>query len=79
MGLSHDIGHLGTEPMQRRNRLKNLCFAGQSIGHPGVVGTMIGAFILIENVIGEDLRAQVMAGVGPPPSPSDQSASTATP
>ncbi len=83
MGLSHDIGHLGTEPMQRRNRLKNLCFAGQSIGHPGVVGTMIGAFILLENILGEDLRAQVMAGTGPaarpPDSRPDQHASTATP
>ncbi len=65
MGLSHDIGHLGSEPIPRRNRLKNLCFAGQSIGHPGVVGCMIGAFILLENILGADLRGQVMAGTGP--------------
>ncbi|MBA3708054.1 MAG: NAD(P)/FAD-dependent oxidoreductase [Planctomycetes bacterium] len=62
MGLSHDIGWLGSEPIPRRNRLKNLCFAGQSIGHPGVVGTMIGAFILVENIVERDLRAEVMGG-----------------
>jgi all-trans-retinol 13,14-reductase len=62
MGLSHDLGWLGSEPMPRRNRLRNLCFAGQSVGHPGVVGTMIGAFILCESILGRDLRAEVFAG-----------------
>ncbi|MBA2482519.1 MAG: NAD(P)/FAD-dependent oxidoreductase [Planctomycetes bacterium] len=65
MGLSHDIGWLGSEPIPRRNRLKNLCFAGQSIGHPGVVGTMIGAFILVENIVERDLRAEVAAAAAP--------------
>jgi all-trans-retinol 13,14-reductase len=64
MGMSHDIGHLGSEPIPRRNRLRNLCFAGQSVGHPGVVGTMIGAFILVENVIERDLRTEVAALAG---------------
>jgi all-trans-retinol 13,14-reductase len=65
MGLSHDIGWLGTEPVPRRNRLKNLCFGGQSVGHPGVVGTMVGSLILVENIVERDLRAEVMAGTGP--------------
>jgi phytoene dehydrogenase-like protein len=66
MGLSHDLGWLGSEPMPRRNRLKNLCFAGQSVGHPGVVGTMIGAFILCESILGKDLRAEVFATAAEP-------------
>jgi all-trans-retinol 13,14-reductase len=65
MGLSHDIGHLGTEPVPRRNRLKNLLFSGQNVGHPGVVGCMISSFILAEMVLAKDLRSEVMAQVAP--------------
>jgi all-trans-retinol 13,14-reductase len=64
MGLSHDIGHLGSEPIPRRNRLRNLCFAGQSAGHPGVVGCMISSVILCESVLGLDLRTGILAGSG---------------
>lgn len=65
MGLSHDIGHLGTEPVPRRNRLKNLLFSGQNVGHPGVVGCMISSFILAETILGKDLRSEVMAQTAP--------------
>ena len=64
MGLSHDIGAIGTEPIPRRNRLRNLCFAGQSIGHPGVVGCMISSVILVESIIGKDLRSEILAAKG---------------
>ncbi len=64
MGLSHDIGHLGSEPIPRRNRLRNLCFAGQSAGHPGVVGCMISSVILCEAVLGFDLRSGILASSG---------------
>jgi len=64
MGLSHDIGHLGSEPIPRRNRLRNLCFAGQSAGHPGVVGCMISSVILCESVLGLDLRTGILANRG---------------
>jgi all-trans-retinol 13,14-reductase len=64
MGLSHDIGHLGSEPIPRRNRLRNLCFAGQSAGHPGVVGCMISSVILCESVLGIDLRSGILASSG---------------
>jgi all-trans-retinol 13,14-reductase len=65
MGLSHDIGHLGTEPMPHRSRLRNLLFAGQSFGHPGVIGCMIGAFIVAEMVLTKDLCSEVRSGRGP--------------
>jgi phytoene dehydrogenase-like protein len=64
MGLSHDIGHIGSEPIPRRNRLRNLCFAGQSVGHPGVVGCMISSVILVESVLGKDLRSEILACSG---------------
>lgn len=65
MGLSHDIGNFGTEPFPHRSRLKNLLFAGQNVGHPGVIGCMIGAFILVEMILGKDLCSEVRAGQGP--------------
>jgi all-trans-retinol 13,14-reductase len=65
MGLSHDIGHFGTEPFPHRSRLKNLLFAGQNVGHPGVIGCMIGAFILAEMILAKDLCSEVLAGQGP--------------
>ncbi len=55
MGLSHDVGHIGTDPMPRRSRLKNLFFAGQSIGHPGVLGAMIDGFVMAGAIVGKDL------------------------
>jgi len=61
MGLCHDLGHLGSEPLTRRNRLKNLLLAGQSVGHPGVLGTMIGSFVLCSAILNKDLRAEVAA------------------
>lgn len=55
MGLSHDVGHIGTDPMPRRSRLKNLFFAGQSIGHPGVLGAMIDGFVIASAITGKEL------------------------
>ena len=55
MGLSHDVGHVGTDPLPRRSRLKNLFFAGQSIGHPGVLGAMIDGFVMAGAIVGKDL------------------------
>lgn len=55
MGLSHNIGQLGTEPLPRRNRLKNLFFAGQNIGHPGVLGAMIEGFVMASAIVGKEL------------------------
>jgi all-trans-retinol 13,14-reductase len=65
MGLSHDVGFLGTDPMPRRSRLKNLFFAGQNVGHPGVLGAMIDGFVMAGSFIGKDLSADVTAGAGP--------------
>jgi phytoene dehydrogenase-like protein len=65
IGLSHDLAYLGNDPLPRRSRLKNLCFAGQSIGHAGVVGCLIDGFILLQFILERDLRAEVMAGTGP--------------
>ena len=65
MGLSHDVGHLGTDPMPRRSRLKNLFFAGQNVGHPGVLGAMIDGFVMAGSFLGKDLSAEVLAGAGP--------------
>ncbi len=58
MGLSHDVGHLGTDPLPRRSRLKNLFFAGQSIGHPGVLGAMIDGFVMAGAIVGKDLAVE---------------------
>ena len=55
MGLSHNVGHIGTDPLPRRNRLKNLFFAGQNIGHPGVLGAMIEGFVIAGATVGKDL------------------------
>jgi all-trans-retinol 13,14-reductase len=55
MGLSHNVGHLGTDPLPRRNRLKNLFFAGQNIGHPGVLGAMIDGFVIASAIVGKEL------------------------
>ena len=55
MGLSHDVGHIGTDPLPRRSRLKNLFFAGQSIGHPGVLGAMIDGFVMAGAIVGREL------------------------
>ena len=55
MGLSHDTGHVGTDPLPRRSRLKNLFFAGQSIGHSGVLGAMINGFVMARAIVGKDL------------------------
>jgi all-trans-retinol 13,14-reductase len=57
MGLSHNVGHIGTDPLPRRNRLKNLFFAGQNIGHPGVLGAMIEGFVIAGAIVGKDLAA----------------------
>lgn len=61
MGLSHDLGHLGDSPLQPRNRLRNLLLTGQSISHPGIQGTLVGACIVIGGVIGRDLRHEMSA------------------
>jgi phytoene dehydrogenase-like protein len=59
MGLSHDVGHLGNAPLMPRNHLRNLFLAGQSIGHPGIVGTAIGGMILAGAMTGRDYRAEL--------------------
>jgi all-trans-retinol 13,14-reductase len=58
MGLSHDVGHIGTDPLPRRSRLKNLFFAGQNIGHPGVLGAMIEGFVMASAIVGKELLHQ---------------------
>jgi phytoene dehydrogenase-like protein len=65
LGLAHDIGALGTEPLPHRSRLKNLLLAGQNAGHPGVLGCTISSFALAQTILGKDLCAEVAAGRGP--------------
>jgi phytoene dehydrogenase-like protein len=65
LGLSHDLGHLGSEPIPHRNRLKNLLLAGQNAGHPGVLGCTISAFALAESILGKDLCGEVRSDTGP--------------
>lgn len=61
MGLSHDLGALGSQPLSPRSKLRNVLFTGQSFSHPGILGTMIGACVTVGAIIGRDLRAEVLA------------------
>jgi all-trans-retinol 13,14-reductase len=61
MGLSHDLGALGSQGLSPRSKLRNVLFTGQSFSHPGILGTMIGASITVGALIGRDLRAEVLA------------------
>lgn len=60
MGLSHDVGWLGSAPLSMRNHLRNVFLVGQSVGHPGVLGTSIAAFALVGSLTGRDLRADLV-------------------
>jgi all-trans-retinol 13,14-reductase len=60
MGLSHDIGHLGSAPFSPRNKLRNLLLAGQNISHPGILGTLIGAMVTAGAVLQRDLRRETL-------------------
>ena len=64
MGLSHNLEHLGSQPLMPRNRLRNLLLGGQSVSHPGILGTMVGAFVMTGAVLGRDLRAEVESLLG---------------
>ena len=64
MGLSHDLAHLGSGPLSQRNKLRNLLLTGQSIHHPGILGSLIGGCSTAGAVLGRDLRAEVHAAMG---------------
>ena len=65
MGLSHDLGHLGSGRLSPRNKLRNLILTGQSLHHPGILGSLIGGCITAGAVLGRDLRSEVHASMTP--------------
>ena len=70
MGLSHDLEFLGSQALSPRNKLRNLLLAGQSVSHPGILGTLIGACVTAGVVLGRDLRAEVLTVASPHHAPA---------
>ncbi len=64
MGLSHDLGHLGSQPLQARSKIRNLLFAGQNFGHPGILGCLISACSIAGAVLQRDLRIEILSRIG---------------
>ncbi|MCX7805003.1 MAG: FAD-dependent oxidoreductase [Planctomycetota bacterium] len=61
MGVSHSIRFQGRNAMRPRNRLRNVFFAGQSVGLPGVAGTVITSFALCHGLLdGADLLGRLL-------------------
>jgi len=60
MGLSHDLGHLGSQPLQSRSKIRNVLFTGQNFGHPGILGCLISACSLAGSVLQRDLRREIL-------------------
>ena len=64
MGLSHDLGHLGSQPLQARSKIRNLLFTGQNFGHPGILGCLISACSIAGAVLQRDLRVEILNRIG---------------
>ena len=62
MGLSHDLGHLGTQPLPARSKIRNVMFTGQNFGHPGILGCLISACSVAGTILQKDLRQEILAG-----------------
>ena len=67
MGLSHDLEHLGGQALTARSKLRNVMFAGQSFGHPGILGTMISGCLLAGGILDRDLCREVFGDQSPEP------------
>jgi len=60
MGLSHDVGHLGSQPLPARSKIRNVLFTGQNFGHPGILGCLISACTVAGSVLQRDLRQEIL-------------------
>jgi phytoene dehydrogenase-like protein len=53
MGIRHDIHQQGQRRVRIRNRIRNLLLAGQSVGTPGIMGTIVHSTKLCNDIIPE--------------------------
>ena len=61
MGVSHSIAFQGRRQMRPRNRLRNVFFGGQSVGLPGVAGTIITSAAICNVLLdGADLLGRIL-------------------
>lgn len=61
MGISQDIHQQGRNHVRPRNRVRNLFLAGQSVGTPGIIGTVIFSTKLCDGILEEaDFLADLM-------------------
>lgn len=51
MGIRQDVAQQGRNHVRPRNRVRNLWLAGQSVGTPGVIGTVIFAVKLCDSLL----------------------------
>ncbi len=68
MGVSQGVHQQGARRMRPRNKLRNLFFAGQSVGTPGIIGTLITSYMLCDQILGEGVlwnRLRKRAGKAP--------------
>jgi all-trans-retinol 13,14-reductase len=61
MGLSHDLGHLGSQTLPGRSKIHNLLFTGQNYAHPGILGCLISAYTVAGAVLQRDLRQEILS------------------
>lgn len=54
MGIKQDITQQGRRHLRSRNRLRNMFFAGQSVGFPGILGTVVSTTKLCDSILGEE-------------------------
>ena len=52
MGVSQGVHQQGILHMRPRNKIRNLFFAGQSVGSPGIMGTIITSYMLCDEILG---------------------------
>ncbi|TVR42918.1 MAG: NAD(P)/FAD-dependent oxidoreductase [Planctomycetota bacterium] len=62
MGLSHHLGGgLADRPLSPRSKLRNLLFTGQSVHHPGILGSLVGGCVTAGAILGRNLTEEVLA------------------
>ena len=54
MGISQDVSQQGKRHLRPRNKVRNLFLAGQSIGTPGILGTIVQATKLCNDILDAD-------------------------
>lgn len=65
MGVSQGVHQQGILHMRSRNKMRNLFFAGQSVGTPGIMGTIITSYVLCDEILGRGtLWKRLTQGLG---------------